>query len=106
MNKKRRTRQEKIIANLKRQLQQKQAKISPKVEKVLTSNQLHKDKETAVFTNVQVQEKNQNKEEAFFSYPPHLIKKSLLKTLVLSLVFEGSLVLIYYLTQIKHLLPF
>lgn len=91
MSKKRRTKQQKIIARLKRQLAQ---------------NDNRKDKESFVFKTEQKEKKIKpfpteiNKKNSassaknFFSYSPKLIKKDLIKTAILSLIFLGIIFLI------------
>ena len=83
MTKKRRTKQQKIIAKLKRQLQEKAKLKTAKVEK--TAKAVKINKETV---KVKIPAK-----EVFFSYSPKLIKKDLMKTIVLSLLFLGAIFL-------------
>jgi hypothetical protein len=109
MVKKRRTKQDKIIANLRRQLKQ-QEKIKQKNKKGKSNFKVEKNLKKGIKTSKaekrEVQKKPIKPENTAFSYPPKLIKKSLIKTLILSLFFQAVLVLIYYLGQIKNLLPF
>lgn len=78
MKKKRRTKQQKIIARLKRQLKQKSAlKVEEKkIEKIIEKRASRSNK------------------TQLFSYDPNLIKKDLIKTTALSLLFLAIIFLI------------
>lgn len=83
MPKKRKTRQQKIILQLKRELAKERKKIVP-------SNKKKEARQGAVSFRSQVQTKNKSQKEktdvSIFSYDPRLIKKDLLKTALLAAI--------------------
>ncbi|MGB9706590.1 MAG: hypothetical protein ACPLXP_00740 [Microgenomates group bacterium] len=92
MGKKRKTRQEKIILQLKRKLAAQKAKealVSPKLQlrQEAISYRPNKGPEAKLSS-----EKPNN---AIFSYDPKLVKKDILKTIILSLVIIGLQVVLY-----------
>ena len=83
MPKKRKTRQQKIILQLKRQLAQER-------KKVVSPNKKKEARQGAVSFRPQVQLKKLTKEKktdvSIFSYDPRLIKKDLVKTALLAAI--------------------
>ena len=90
MAKKRRTRSQKIIANLRRQVETKQ----PKASVFKTKIEISKKKENKhTFTYDEpikpkiAKKKKINKQISLYNYNPSLIKKDLLKTIYLAVLF-------------------
>lgn len=83
MSKHRRTRQQKIIANLRKKLSQQKTIFidQPPKEKLPLEN---KPVEPIIKPTQQV-------DQSFYSYDPKLIKKSLWRTLILSLIFIATI---------------
>ncbi len=79
--KKRRTREQKIIAKLRRELEQTQ-NLSKKAEVKIPNK-----KPTTLKTQNPPAGGAEKSEETLFSYDPKLIKKSLVKTLLISFIF-------------------
>ena len=108
MAKKRRTKEQKIIAKLRRQLnaqqgtrtgeRQDKVKVEPKPTFVYQDNkdkQLGKEeKEKQLKTSQVNKEIEKNKKSSLFSYDEKLLRKDLIKTLVVSLVFIGVIFII------------
>lgn len=82
MTKKRRTREQKIIATLRRQLSQRQ---------IVNSSESKKPELTAVSDsteiNLPILSLKEHKKKELFSYNVNLIKKSLFKTLIICVIF-------------------
>ena len=91
MTKKRRTRQQKIISKLRRQL--KQQKIIP-VRHQSAPDQRRNAGIKSIKPIKSV--KSMKKGELAFAYAPELIKKDLLKTLLLSLIFLAIILIIKF----------
>ena len=88
MPKKRRTKQQKIIAKLRRELEKKKVEKVGKVDLPSKSKgksrlKLKKEKKKVPITKAQL-----------FAYEPKLIKKDLIKTLLLSIIFIIIIVVI------------
>lgn len=97
--KKKRTKQQKIIANLKRQLKQ-QAVLTPvsgEPTPVKEKKKWRKEKIKQEVKPIKKEDiksiKKENKDK-LFNYNPGLIKKSLIKTAILSLLFLGAILFI------------
>ncbi|MGB9911376.1 MAG: hypothetical protein ACPLKP_02095 [Microgenomates group bacterium] len=91
MSKKRKTRQQKIILSLKRQLVKQQ--VTPLKEKKVTPHQ----EEISFSKNKKLPEiksKEENDNSIFF-YDPSLVKKDLFKTLVISLAIFSLQIVLY-----------
>ena len=87
MGKKRRTKSQKIIAELRRQLGKQPIILPPvKISVPELTMKEEKEKEIIVFSG--------KKEEQSFLIAPQLIKKDLFKTLILSLVFLSLILLV------------
>ena len=99
MSKKKRTKQQKIIAKLKRQIAKQKApalKIESKTIKKL--NQIPNRKPaTLKYRN------DRNTEKLAFAYDPKLIKKDLIKTLLLSFIFLGVIFILKF-SRLEELL--
>ena len=91
MGKKRRTKQQKIISKLRRQL--KQQKTIP-VRHQPTPDQRRNVGIKSIKSMKSV--KSMNKEKLTFSYAPELIKKDLIKTLLLSLIFLSLIMILKF----------
>ena len=87
MGKKRRTRQQKIIARLKREL--KSVKTIKAVTPVKTIKSVPANHQPAQDPrpNVGIKTVTSGKKSVAFAYEPKLIKKDLIKTLLLSIIF-------------------
>jgi len=91
MGKKRRTRQQKIIAKLKRQIDEQRAK------PVQQSKSKTPDKKKATLSSLK---KPENTEKLAFAYAPEMIKKDLIKTLLLSFIFLSVIVILKFTLKI------
>ncbi|HUW21828.1 MAG TPA: hypothetical protein VMW41_04140 [Candidatus Bathyarchaeia archaeon] len=92
MGKKRKTRQEKIIFQLKRQLVQQETQesglgLKPIARQEAVSSAQPKENEKA--------DHNKNKDKSVFFYNPGLVKKDLLKSLFLTIVVISLEVVLY-----------
>jgi len=97
MAKKRRTRSQKIIAGLRRQVGEKQAK-TPVSEAKITNNQNKENKHTFSYDETiksKTVKKKVKKQVSLYNYNPSLIKKDLFKTVYLAL-FIFLLIGIFY----------
>jgi preprotein translocase subunit SecF len=107
MSKKRRTKQEKIIARLKRQIkttQQKTAEVSEPDQKPKIATKATQTSEVAGLTQPKQLKKQADKSSLYF-YDPRLIKKSLIKTIFLSLFFFSLIITLYLLIEFKQIIP-
>jgi len=110
MGKKRRTRQQKIIAKLRRELAEQKAgtvkKIKSKSANTVSQKSDKKQKTLRTLSledNHSLDEKKVKKAEKLaFAYNPKLIKKDLIKTLLLSLIFL-ALILILKFVRLEEL---
>ena len=123
MSRKRRTKQQKIIAKLKRQLNYQQAadKASDnnhdKNQAEFKTTKPIKEKATspAIKATTKITDKPTNKKtltknhqtnlsQYFYTYDPALIKKELIKTLLLTIIFISLIFASYYVIEIKKLI--
>ncbi|MFC1711494.1 hypothetical protein ACFLZ1_02805 [Patescibacteria group bacterium] len=112
MPKKRRTKQQKIIAKLKRQIQETQRREKSQTSFSQKTTTKKGQTKTSQLENINkivnikktAYEISETK-SSLFSYDPILIKKSLTKTLVLSLVFFALIFSLYYFIEIQKALP-
>ena len=103
--KKRKTRQQKIIAKLKRELKKQQVVSVESIKSVPARQKPARDPRRNAgiksLTSVKKEktkhpEIKQRAEKAVFSYEPKLIKKDLIKTVLLSLVFLGLIFILKF----------
>jgi len=94
MAKKRKTRQQKMIARLKRQLAQTNAQKLKIEGKIAQKKTFKLEKQPEEKPIIKIKQK-----EVFFSYSPKLIKKDLIKTTILSLLF---LIIIFLIPKFFH----
>lgn len=87
MTKKRRTKKQKIIARLRRQLKQKN---TARQQKQGRSGDKKKISRKIIKTSKEA------KKKAFLSYEPRLIKRDLMKTILLSLIFLAFILILKF----------
>jgi len=97
MSKKRHTKKEKMLVRLKRQLAQQQSKLKITTEELEVSPKISYPAVASMPTT----KIKQTKEEPtplknIYFYDPALIKKDLTKTLILSLIFTGIILFLYW----------
>lgn len=113
---KRKTKKQKKISQLKRQLEQarfqsyqkdiikdKNEEVKIKKEKVSKERKSKKTKNTYQLSSPQVKNFKKIKKTEIFLYNPNLIKKDLKKTLILTLFFLLIIGVIYYLWELNGL---
>jgi len=93
MAKKRKTRKEKIIVQLKRELEKQKLKTAPLGTKTKVSQEVVSQKSQAEISKPKGLKKADN---SAFSYDPRLVKKDLTKTLTLALVAISLEVVLYF----------
>ena len=102
MAKERRTRSQKIIASLRRQVEEKQTKTSVLEAKITNSKKkeikhtFRYDEPVKLKTSKKTVKKKVEKEASLYNYDPSLIKKDLLKTVYLAVLFFIIVGLFYW----------
>jgi hypothetical protein len=101
MAKKRRTKEQKIIARLRRQLQSSSPSLlyADQNINVLANNAFHQELPVVERPKTKNVQKDKLSDQSIYIYDPKLIKKSLVKTLLLSIFF---LISIFFIQRFSH----